>query len=195
LDRHVIIIPTYNQRESIVLLVEEILDLGLGSQVIVIDDNSPDGTGELGLGTAYIATMKAALVRGIDHILTMDVSFSRHPHYVPNMLTAFELFDVIVGPRYMSGKDPLLHRAAQDIDSSGQPLKSHGAESAGGRCHHRLLEPLPGRPGPDHYGSNHIGRLLIPHRDTLRLPAARLVQRCALLPDSCSSQCPQCCIG
>ena len=84
MDRHTIIIPTYNERENINPLVEEIIELGLGAQVIIVDDNSPDGTGaladaleeehdavkvihrprKLGLGTAHIAGMTQALVDG-----------------------------------------------------------------------------------------------------------------------------------
>src|SRR5512139_3337450 len=90
LDGHAIIIPTYNERENISLLVRGILDLKLDSRVIIVDDNSPDGTGELadqlaahypgvhvlhrpgkmGLGTAHVAGMKAALANGAAYILT-----------------------------------------------------------------------------------------------------------------------------
>jgi dolichol-phosphate mannosyltransferase len=99
LNRHAIIIPTYNEQENIVLLVEKIASLGLDSHVIIVDDNSPDGTGQLadelaaqhvgvgvihragklGLGTAHIAGMKAALDGGMKTILTMDADFSHHP--------------------------------------------------------------------------------------------------------------------
>jgi dolichol-phosphate mannosyltransferase len=123
LERHAIIIPTYNERENIVLMTERILDLELGSQVIIVDDNSPDGTGELaddlaartsevevihrpgklGLGTAHIAGMQRALANGTDLILTMDADFSHHPRYVPNMLGGLEQFDVVIGSRYVSG--------------------------------------------------------------------------------------------
>jgi dolichol-phosphate mannosyltransferase len=123
LDTHAVIIPTYNERENIVLLVEEIVNLGLASQVIVVDDNSPDGTGQLadelaarfagvgvihrggklGLGTAHIAGMKAALNAGMDTILTMDADFSHHPRYIPDLLAALERFDVAIGSRYVPG--------------------------------------------------------------------------------------------
>jgi dolichol-phosphate mannosyltransferase len=121
LDNHAIIIPTYNEAENIGLLVEEILNLGLDSQVIIVDDNSPDGTGELadelaaqhpgvrvihrsgklGLGTAHITGMKAALGGDVAFIVTMDADFSHHPRYVPNMLGALESFDVVIGSRYV----------------------------------------------------------------------------------------------
>jgi glycosyltransferase involved in cell wall biosynthesis len=123
LNRHAIIIPTYNERENIGILVEDIVGLGLDSRVIIVDDNSPDGTGELadelaikhpgvhvihrpgkmGLGTAHIAGMKAALEAGMDYILTMDADFSHHPRYIPDVLAALELFDVVIGSRYVPG--------------------------------------------------------------------------------------------
>jgi dolichol-phosphate mannosyltransferase len=123
LIRHAIIIPTYNERENIAPLVERIVNLGLDSHIIVVDDNSPDGTGrladelaaryegvevihragKLGLGTAHIAGMKVALGDGLDAILTMDADFSHHPRYVPDLLAALERFDVVIGSRYAPG--------------------------------------------------------------------------------------------
>ena len=123
MKRHAIIIPTYNERENIVLLTEQLIELDLGSQVIIVDDNSPDGTGELadelaahhsvvevihrsgklGLGTAHIAGIKQALASGMDLIVTMDADFSHHPRYIPNMLAGLERFDVVIGSRYVPG--------------------------------------------------------------------------------------------
>ena len=123
MNRHAIIIPTYDEQENIVLLVEKIVDLGLDSRVIIVDDNSPDGTGQLadelavqnpgvgvihragklGLGTAHIAGMKAALDGGMETILTMDADFSHHPRYIPDLLAALERFDVVIGSRYVPG--------------------------------------------------------------------------------------------
>jgi dolichol-phosphate mannosyltransferase len=125
LSGHAIIIPTYNERENITLLVETILNLGIDSQVIIVDDNSPDGTGQLadelaaqhtdvlvihragklGLGTAHIAGMKAALSDGMEAILTMDADFSHHPRYIPDILAALAHFDVVIGSRYVPGGD------------------------------------------------------------------------------------------
>ena len=123
MSRHAVIIPTYNERENIALLVKEIVDLGLDSRVIIVDDNSPDGTGhladalsaqsaavsvihrpgKLGLGTAHVAGIKSALDGGMDAILTMDADFSHHPRHVPDLLAALERFDVAIGSRYVPG--------------------------------------------------------------------------------------------
>jgi dolichol-phosphate mannosyltransferase len=125
LDGNAIIVPTYNERENIGLLVEGILALGTESRIIIVDDNSPDGTGELadelatqhsdlrvihrpgklGLGTAHIAGMKAALANGAAQIITMDADFSHHPRYIPDMLAALADFDVVIGSRYTRGGD------------------------------------------------------------------------------------------
>ena len=140
--RHAVIIPTYNERENIDLLVDQILDLGLDSHVIIVDDNSPDGTGDLadelaaehpgvrvihrpgklGLGTAHIAGMKAALSSDVASILTMDADFSHHPRYVPDVLAALERFDVVIGSRYVPGGGTLYCTAPRKALSRGANL-------------------------------------------------------------------------
>jgi glycosyltransferase involved in cell wall biosynthesis len=139
LDRHSVIIPTYNERENIDLLVEEIIDLGLGTQVIIVDDNSPDGTAvladalarrhsavqvihrprKLGLGTAHIAGMKRALAEGADQILTMDADFSHHPRYIPSLLSRLPDCDLVIGSRYVPGGGTLYCTAARRALSRG----------------------------------------------------------------------------
>jgi dolichol-phosphate mannosyltransferase len=149
LNRHAVIIPTYNERENIGLLVEEILNLGLDSQVIVVDDNSPDGTGQLvddlasqhsgvqvihrpgklGLGTAHIAGMKAALAGDASAILTMDADFSHHPRYIPELLAALEQFDVVIGSRYVPGGGSLYCSMPRKALSRGANLFARTALS------------------------------------------------------------------
>ena len=118
-----IVIPTYNESENIVRLVTEILALPVGAHVVVVDDNSPDGTGrlvdelaareprvhavhrpaKLGLGTAHIAGIRCAAALGLDPIGTMDADFSHHPRYIPDLLAGLEHSDVMIGSRYVPG--------------------------------------------------------------------------------------------
>ncbi len=122
--RTVIIIPTYNEKENIRRLVEEILALNLNIQIIIVDDNSPDGTGDivdrltiefsdkifiihrsgkLGFASAYIEGIKLALQMDIDYIFSMDADFSHNPRYLPELIEQLKNYDVVVGSRYMHG--------------------------------------------------------------------------------------------
>jgi dolichol-phosphate mannosyltransferase len=118
-----IVIPTYNERENIENLVIDILNLKLGIHIIIVDDNSPDGTGEIadklaqkfpevkvihrerksGLGTAYVKGFKTALENGADVIFEMDADYSHDPKYIPEFLKAIEKYDVVIGSRYTNG--------------------------------------------------------------------------------------------
>jgi dolichol-phosphate mannosyltransferase len=139
LDANAIIVPTYNERDNLGLLVKGILDLQIDPQVIVVDDNSPDGTGELadelaathgniyvihrpsklGLGTAHIAGMKAALASGALRIVTMDADFSHHPRYIPALFAALGQFDVVIGSRYTPGGGTRYCTASRQVLSWG----------------------------------------------------------------------------
>ena len=123
--RTAIIIPTYNEAENIKVLVEKILELELNnSKIIVIDDSSPDGTGEiaeslsekfkgkidvihrarkLGLGSAYKEGFKTALKEGAQTIITMDADLSHDPNAIPSMLGELKDNDLVIGSRYVSG--------------------------------------------------------------------------------------------
>lgn len=121
--RTVIVIPTYNESDNIQALVEAILALRRDLQVVVVDDNSPDGTGELveqlarthkavhvihrpgklGLGTAYIGGFRRGFALAADRIMTMDADFSHHPSYIPRMIEMSRSFDVVIGSRYVDG--------------------------------------------------------------------------------------------
>lgn len=118
-----VIIPTYNESDNIPSLVSQILALPIDARVIIVDDNSPDGTGalvdeissreprvfcvhrpaKLGLGTAHIAGMRRAFELKLDPIITMDADFSHHPRYIPDLLARLEKFDVVIGSRYVNG--------------------------------------------------------------------------------------------
>jgi dolichol-phosphate mannosyltransferase len=128
----VVIIPTYNESDNISSLVDQVLALPVGAHVIVVDDNSPDGTGrlveamaekeprvhgvhrpaKLGLGTAHIAGMRHAFSLNLEPILTMDADFSHDPQYIPSLLAGLQNHDVMIGSRYVAG--PLCqHRMRQ----------------------------------------------------------------------------------
>lgn len=119
------VIPTYNERENIEELIVQVLGLGPEFHVLIVDDNSPDGTGEIvhklqqenervrvihrarksGLGTAYMDGMTVALADGADYVVQMDADFSHPPASVPEMLKIAEQTgaDVVIGTRYAGG--------------------------------------------------------------------------------------------
>ncbi len=122
--KSMIIIPTYNERENITRLIPEVLAQDENVEILVVDDNSPDGTGDiveeisrrdqrvhllkrpgkLGLGTAYITGFRYSLQRPeIGCIFEMDADFSHQPKYIPLFLRAIETADVVLGSRYIPG--------------------------------------------------------------------------------------------
>ena len=125
MSKHLIIIPTYNERENIESLLELITRTDPAAHMLIVDDNSPDRTfevveglmqsrypdrlfllkraGKLGLGTAYIAGFKWALARDYDYIFEMDADFSHDPKYLPDFLAAIQTHDVVLGSRYVPG--------------------------------------------------------------------------------------------
>ncbi|MFN3531182.1 MAG: polyprenol monophosphomannose synthase [Candidatus Brocadia sp.] len=119
-----VMIPTYNERENIGNLIQEILNLNVPDlHILVVDDNSPDGTSEVvrnlsvkhpevelllrttgrGRGVAGIAGFKYALDRGADSVIEMDADFSHHPKYIPQLLEALHDADMVIGSRFVSG--------------------------------------------------------------------------------------------
>jgi dolichol-phosphate mannosyltransferase len=123
--RTTIVIPTYNEADNLPALVAELLALGVaGLTVLVVDDNSPDGTGQVadvlagrfpgvvsvrhrpekqGLGRAYVDGFQRALAAGADFIIQMDADFSHPPEAIPTMLDLMRDYDVVVGSRYVAG--------------------------------------------------------------------------------------------
>lgn len=122
--KDIIIIPTYNERETIAGIITEIFRVVPNIEVLVVDDNSPDGTGDIvqklknryakldiflrskkeGLGSAYIDTFRRLIPEiSIRSITTMDADWSHQPRYLPTMLQESEQHDMVVGSRYVKG--------------------------------------------------------------------------------------------
>ena len=123
-ERALVIVPTYNERENITRLIGAILEQDDRLEILVVDDGSPDGTGEvvdsimqheprvnilkrphkMGLGTAYIAGFEWALRQGYDFVFEMDADFSHDPAHLSQFLGAIENADLVLGSRYRNGK-------------------------------------------------------------------------------------------
>jgi dolichol-phosphate mannosyltransferase len=122
--RAIVLIPTYNERANIARIVEQVLAQDERLDVLVVDDNSPDGTGQIadelaaasprvqvlhrpgkqGLGKAYLAGFKWALARDYAYVFEMDADFSHDPVHLPQFLAAIEDADLVLGSRYRFGK-------------------------------------------------------------------------------------------
>jgi dolichol-phosphate mannosyltransferase len=122
-EKAIVLVPTYNEKENIERIIPEILKQDDRLSVLVIDDSSPDGTGQIadriasgnprvlvlhrtkkeGLGQAYIAGFRWALERDFDYVFEMDADFSHDPKYLPDFLKAIADADIVLGSRYISG--------------------------------------------------------------------------------------------
>jgi dolichol-phosphate mannosyltransferase len=120
-----IIMPTYNELDNLRPLLNEIFTYAPKTDILIVDDNSPDGTGDLadeihdrnaqvhvlhrpgkqGLGTAYVAGFKYSIEHGYDAAFEMDADFSHDPRYLPDFLKAIEDADLVIGSRYIPGGD------------------------------------------------------------------------------------------
>ena len=122
--RRLIIIPTYNEKENVTKMIDRLMAMPQGFDLLIVDDGSPDGTanlvreaqarygervamiersGKLGLGTAYIAGFKYALEQGYDRIFEMDCDFSHNPDDLPRLDAMLESKSVAIGSRYSRG--------------------------------------------------------------------------------------------
>ena len=124
LQRALVVVPTYNERENLPRLVPSILSRDPRLEILVVDDGSPDGTGamadeiaaaerrvhvlhragKLGLGTAYLAGFAWGLERGFDAFIQMDADFSHDPAHLPQFMKAVEEYDLVLGSRYLEGR-------------------------------------------------------------------------------------------
>ena len=124
-DKAIVVIPTYNEKENISAIIDAVFNQNKGYHVLIVDDNSPDGTGEivkekqklfgdslyilerkgkLGLGTAYLAGFSWCLEHGYDYIWEMDADFSHNPNDLPLLLDACKNgAGVAIGSRYVTG--------------------------------------------------------------------------------------------
>ncbi len=170
----IVIVPTYNERENITDLVDQIMALPVESLgVVIVDDNSPDGTGEiadalaaqyegrvfvvhregkLGLGTAYVAGFKKGFTLGPKRLMTMDADFSHNPRHIPEMIAACkEGHDLVIGSRYVPGGGAKNCTMPRILLSRGANLYAkvmlglHAGDcTAGFRCYRReVLETIP----------------------------------------------------
>jgi dolichol-phosphate mannosyltransferase len=123
-ERYLVIVPTYNERENVPRLVPLVLAEDPRIEVLIVDDNSPDGTGEIasrlargeprlhllaraakhGLGAAYLAGFRWGLERGYDLLIEMDGDLSHHPDNLPAFLEKARDYDVVIGSRYLGGR-------------------------------------------------------------------------------------------
>lgn len=170
-ERVLVVVPTYNERINVPQIVPAILSQDPRVHVLVVDDNSPDGTGELadqlaaenprvhvlhrgrkeGLGKAYLAGFRWALDCGYDLIFEMDADFSHDPRFLPSFLDAIQDADLVIGSRYKSGVNVInwpISRLLLSIGANqyarlvtGLPL----TDSTGGfKCfRRRVLEAIP----------------------------------------------------
>jgi len=123
MKKAIVVIPTYNECENIEKMIHRLIELYPNIHILVVDDNSPDGTGKyvedkskeddrihvihragkLGLGTAYVAGFKYVLERDYDYVVQMDADFSHDPKDVGRLLEAIEQNDLVIGSRYIQG--------------------------------------------------------------------------------------------
>jgi dolichol-phosphate mannosyltransferase len=122
--RYLVVMPTYNERENLPRILPLVLAQDARIEVLVVDDNSPDGTGELaeqmasreprlhllrrpnkaGLGPAYIAGFTWGLERGYDLLIEMDADLSHHPDNLPALIGMAHRYDAVIGSRYVGGR-------------------------------------------------------------------------------------------
>lgn len=121
--RGLVIIPTYNEKENIEKIIATVLDNCSTCDILIVDDNSPDGTGDIvrdikkrnkkvhlieregkmGLGTAYVRGFRFGVKRGYNYLFEMDADFSHDPEDIPRFLEAIKDNDLVIGSRYKSG--------------------------------------------------------------------------------------------
>lgn len=133
---------TYNERDNLARLIAEFHSFVPAADILVVDDNSPDGTGQLadelaaadprihvlhragklGLGTAILAGMDYALQHGYDYFVNVDADFSHHPKYLPALLDGMKKHDIMIGSRYVPGGGTVGWPLSRKLMSAGVNL-------------------------------------------------------------------------
>jgi dolichol-phosphate mannosyltransferase len=119
-----VVVATYNEKTNMQRLIPEVMALPLGARMVIVDDNSPDGTaavveslaatypgrvelvkraGKLGYGSAFVAGFKRALELGAEVVVSMDADFSHDPQSIPDLVARTKQYDVVLGSRYVGG--------------------------------------------------------------------------------------------
>ena len=168
--RSIVVLPTYNERENVGAMLDALVNLGEGLEIVVVDDNSPDGTaaivedrarrhsgihtvvrrGERGLGTAYACGFRHAVDLDAEAIVTMDCDFSHDPEDVPRLLERLACCDIALGSRYVPGggtrgwpvRRKLLSRAANAFARACLGLETRDCTSGFRAYRGSLLECL-----------------------------------------------------
>jgi dolichol-phosphate mannosyltransferase len=128
-ERALVIVPTYNERDNLAKLVPMVLEQDPRLEMLVVDDNSPDGTGrvadelaetnprlhvihrngKLGLGTAYVTGFRYAIANAFDYAFEMDADLSHDPRHLPVFLEQIREVDLVIGSRYLDGRVTVLN--------------------------------------------------------------------------------------
>jgi dolichol-phosphate mannosyltransferase len=169
-NRSLVVLPTYNERDNLEQIVRQALACLPEAAVWIVDDNSPDGTGQiadrlaagdprirvihrpgkLGLGTAYVAAFQEALASDFDCLVQMDADFSHDPRYLPTLLHALRDADLVIGSRYIDGGGTqnwsrlrqAISRGGNWVARAGLGLKTRDATGGFRAIRRRTLEQL-----------------------------------------------------
>jgi len=168
--RPLVVLPTYNERENLAPIVEAVQSHLPQATIWIVDDNSPDGTGDvadalaaedgriavihrpgkLGLGTAYVEAFRRAISDDFDCVLEMDADFSHDPKYLPELLEALRDADLVIGSRYIggggtqnwSGLRRAISRSGNLVARKGLGVKTHDATGGYRAFRRSTLEKL-----------------------------------------------------
>jgi len=166
ITKALVIIPTYNEIDNVVSMINTVLALPRPIDVLIVDDSSPDGTGravketfesnehvslieregKMGLGTAYVRGFKFAIEKGYEFIMEMDCDFSHNPNDLVRLLDTAASYDLVIGSRYIQGVNVVnwpLRRLLLSLGASlytrlitGMPIKD---PTAGFKCYRRVV--------------------------------------------------------